>query len=220
MTQPFLPLFFGDLLAATPTWDGEERALYVLLLAYQWSAGAIPDDPKRIAKMCQYDPKTFASLWKVVGKKFVSVDGGLANPRLEEHRAKAKEIGKKRADAGAKGAANRWQKDGNCQEIANGKEIASATVLPSHPYHPNPDLNPRAGIPPSGAPVSDPRKAIFDLGVSIMGEKKRSLIGKAISEIGEAKVAEIIGAMAAKPPVDPGAYFAAAVQPKARGAVC
>lgn len=104
--QPFLPLFFGDLLASTATWEGEERALYILLLAYQWTAGPIPQDPKRIARMCQYESKEFMRLWKTVGQKFVEHGDGLINVRLEEHRQKAKEISAKRALAGAKGGAS------------------------------------------------------------------------------------------------------------------
>lgn len=104
--QPFLPLFFGDLLASTAMWEGEERALYILLLAYQWTAGPIPADPKRIARMCQYDTKRFLELWKTVGQKFVQHGDGLINLRLEQHRQKAKEISAKRALAGAKGGAS------------------------------------------------------------------------------------------------------------------
>lgn len=101
--QPFLPLFFGDFLAATATWDGEERALYILLLAYQWTSGPLPMDTKRLAKMCQYEMKRFTTLWVTVGKKFVEHEDGLINVRLEQHRSKAKEISEKRAFAGAKG---------------------------------------------------------------------------------------------------------------------
>jgi uncharacterized protein YdaU (DUF1376 family) len=133
-TQPFLPLFFGDLLAATPTWEGEERALYVLLLAYQWTAGPLPSDVKKMAKMCAYDARSFAVLWKTVGKKFELKEDGFVNARLEEHREKSKEIAKKRAEAGANGAAKRWQKPSQ----ADSKPIANAIDLSCHPSHPIP----------------------------------------------------------------------------------
>lgn len=210
--QPFLPLFFGDLLAATPTWEGEARALYVLLLAYQWTAGPLPTDPKKIAKMCQYDTKTFVRLWSTVGKKFVETEGGLVNQRLEEHRVKAKEIAGKRASAGAKGAAKRWQEP----KQIDGKQIANAIDLSSHPSHPIPSEDSRRGETPPGSDPPDPRKAMFDLGVKLLGERHRGLIGKAVSQIGEKKVAEILGAMAVKPPVDPASYFAKATQPEER----
>lgn len=57
---------------------------------------------------------------------------------------------------------------------------------------------------------------MFDLGVKLLGERHRGLIGKAVSQIGEQKVAEILGGMAVKPPVDPAAYFAKAIQPEER----
>lgn len=211
-TQPFLPLFFGDLLAATPTWKGEERALYVLLLSYQWTAGPLPSDPKKIAKMCQYDTKTFMRLWETVGKKFVETEDGLVNTRLEEHRVKAKAIAQKRATAGANGAAKRWQKP----KQDDGKQIANAIDLPCHPSQPIPEEDSRRGEAPPVPDRPDPRKAMFDLGVKLLGERHRGLIGKAVAQVGEKKVAEILGGMAVKPPVDPAAYFAKAIQPEER----
>ena len=77
--QPFLPLFFGDFLASTAAWEGEERALYLLLLAYQWTSGPLPADPKRLARMCQYEPRAFAKLWPTVAPKFEAAEGGPGN---------------------------------------------------------------------------------------------------------------------------------------------
>jgi hypothetical protein len=67
--QPYMPFFFGDFLAATATWDGEEQSLYILLLAYQWSSGPLPAEPSRIAKMCRYDRKRFDQLWQTVSSQ-------------------------------------------------------------------------------------------------------------------------------------------------------
>jgi uncharacterized protein YdaU (DUF1376 family) len=143
--QPFLPLFFGDLLAATPTWSGEERALYVVLLAYQWTAGPLPKDARRIAKMAQYDTKNFLGLWEVVGTKFRVTDAGLINDRLEQHREKAKAVSKKRATAGQEGAAKRWQMEreragkamASAKVVAIGKAMANGISLSTHPSQPN-----------------------------------------------------------------------------------
>jgi uncharacterized protein YdaU (DUF1376 family) len=130
MSQPFMPLFFGDFLASTPTWDGEERALYLLLLAYQWSAGPLPDDVRRLARMAGYEYEKFECLWlNVVRSKFDATSEGLVNPRLEDHRQKALAISKKRAELGKAGAARRWKADGNSHsnshDFANGKSMAS-----------------------------------------------------------------------------------------------
>lgn len=145
--QPFMPLFLGDLLAATATWKGEARALYVMLLAYQWSAGPLPADPGDIAVMCQYEPENFSRLWRTVGPKFVRHGDGLINLRLEEHRRKAKDVAKKRAKAGAKGRANRDAKphakaDANDGQFAG--SFADPFVPPSNPIQSYPELR---GLP-------------------------------------------------------------------------
>lgn len=80
----------------------------------------------------------------------------------------------------------------------------------------SPQSDSRRGEAPPGTKPPDPRKAMFDLGVKLLGERHRGLIGKAVSQIGEQKVAEILGGMAVKPPVDPAAYFAKAIQPEER----
>ena len=137
MSQPFMPLFFGDFLASTPTWDGEERSLYLLLLAYQWSAGPLPKDIKKLAKMCQYDFDCFQLIWmQNVRQKFDETPDGLINRRLEQHRTKAASISKKRAELGKAGAAKRWQTDGNSHSNShsNSHEFANGKLIASIPY--------------------------------------------------------------------------------------
>ena len=84
--QPFLPFFVGDFLGATVLWEGEERALYMLMLAYQWSGGALPADLEKLSRALAYPHKKFMSLWSTVGSKFTVNGGVLSNERLEQHR--------------------------------------------------------------------------------------------------------------------------------------
>lgn len=210
LTQPFLPLFFGDFLASTAEWSGEERALYLLALAYQWSMGSLPVEPKRLAKLVDWERRSFDAAWEQVCKKFVERDGRLYNLRLEQHRNKAKEVSKKRAEAGAKGAANRWQPDSNSHANANGNEIANATTLSSHPSHPNLIQESKSGFAAPADGNSDPRKALFDLGKTILGPTSGGLISKAIARTSETKVGEVLGHMALSTKADPRAYFEAA----------
>lgn len=145
--QPFMPLFFGDFLAATTEWDGEEQALYLLLLAYQWSQGSLPADADRLCRVVRWSAEAFNRCWPTVRGKFVERDGRLYNARLEQHRAKTTALSEKNADAGRKGAAVKWRKDGERHPSANGDAMANAinppSVFygnPSHPIpsHPNP----------------------------------------------------------------------------------
>jgi uncharacterized protein YdaU (DUF1376 family) len=137
--QPFLPLFFGDFLASTAEWSGEERSLYLTLLGHQWSLGSLPIDADKVRRVVQWDRKIFASCWPTVATKFEERGGRLYNNRLELHRDRADAIAEKRADAGSKGAAKRWQPDSKCHSDANSKDMASdmavAKNLSCHPIH-------------------------------------------------------------------------------------
>jgi uncharacterized protein YdaU (DUF1376 family) len=124
--EPYLPFFFGDFLASTAYWRGEEQGLYLLLLGYQWSSGPLPTNVEDLARIARYDIKQFQKLWKRVGEKFVRSDGGLINQRLEEVRTKAHLISRQNSEAGKQGAAARWRKDGERHSGANSAEIAVA----------------------------------------------------------------------------------------------
>jgi uncharacterized protein YdaU (DUF1376 family) len=126
-----MPFFLGDLLAATPTWTGEERALYTMLLAYQWTAGPLPKDAARLCRMVQYDRVRFDEIWSTVRSKFRDDGhGSLINARLEEHREKSRQLSEKNSHSGRKGAEVRWRSDGERHTDANGEQIANATKAP------------------------------------------------------------------------------------------
>jgi uncharacterized protein YdaU (DUF1376 family) len=127
--QPFLPLFFGDFMASTAEWEGEEQSLYLLLLGYQWTLGSLPSDTRKLCRLAKWDAEAFARYWPTVSTKFQEKDGRLLNPTLEGHRAKAEEISRKRAASGKAGAANRWQRDSNCHD----EQMANAKTLQCHP---------------------------------------------------------------------------------------
>ena len=134
MKQPFLPLFFGDLLASTGQWLGEERALYILALAYQWTGGPLPKDHSRICRMVQYERQAFDQLWQTVGKKFVEQGDGLVNLRLEEHREKSQQMSAARAQVGRKGG----QASVQAKVQAKGQAIASGLLEQNSTIHPIP----------------------------------------------------------------------------------
>lgn len=140
--EAFLPLFFGDFLASTFAWSGEEQGLYLLLLGYQWVSGPLPNDPAKLARAVRYDHKRFVKLWDTVRGKFEETEAGLVNVRLEEHRAKSHEVSRRRAEAGAKGGRPAKQTE------SAGKAIAKAAL--KHPSHPIPSHV----SPPSGEGAS------------------------------------------------------------------
>lgn len=147
--EPFLPMFVGDFMAATGEWEGEEQAIYALLLMHQWAIGTLPTEVTKLARLIRWDIRNFEKYWPVVSSKFVERDGRLVNIRLEEHRAKSRAISEKRSNIGKLGAEAKWQTDGNSHaggvanasgedgkshDFANGKRNAIHPI-PSHPIH-------------------------------------------------------------------------------------
>lgn len=178
--QPFMPLFFGDLLASTSEWEGIERSLYISLLAYQWFLGSLPCDVRKLAKLVDWERELFETCWRQVSQKFQQQDGRLYNPRLEQHRARAREISAKNAASGKKGAAAKWRKDGerhaesvasatekNGERHANhltdansgdGERQANAMISPMAPGYGNPNQsNPTQSIDPEDSHPSGAR---------------------------------------------------------------
>jgi len=129
--QPFMPLFFGDLLAATSEWEGEEVSLYLTLLGHQWALGDLPADPTKLCRIVRWDRKLFDRCWKQVSVKFQQRGDRLTNERLELHRAKSKDLSEKNSSSGKKGAEARWRNHGERHRNAtSGAQIANAIKAP------------------------------------------------------------------------------------------
>lgn len=208
-SQPFMPLFFGDFLASTAEWSGEEQALYLLLLAHQWSIGSLPADPDSIRKLSKFDRKTFKKCWKTVSMKFSTIDGRLINETLERHRQKSQQISEKRALAGAKGGSTRVakakQNPSNC--------LANASVLYSHPYQTiprveistdispsNQEINPPSPLPGGGlvlepeAPEEGPKKPVYTAGFEEFWQVYPRKVGKLAASKAYSRAVRILGA--------------------------
>jgi uncharacterized protein YdaU (DUF1376 family) len=123
--EAFLPLYYGDFLSSTGEWEGEAQSLYLSLLGYQWSLGSLPMDPKALCRLVRWDQKNFNKYWPQVAPKFLEEGGRLRNPRLEQHREKARATKQQQSEAGIKGAETRWGKhrgrDGDPNGDPNGK---------------------------------------------------------------------------------------------------
>lgn len=151
--EAFLPLFFGDFLASTVEWAGEEASLYLTCLGYQWSLGSLPVDDAKLCRLVRWDRKTFDRYWPQVAEKFVEIDGRRFNLRLEEHRAKTQKVAEKNRAAGKAGAEARWGKDGERHDDANGatdgeRHESGIAATNGNPSHPIPSTSLRSVDPP------------------------------------------------------------------------
>jgi uncharacterized protein YdaU (DUF1376 family) len=131
-TLSMLPWFPRDYLAATRGMTLAERGAYTDLLWYAWDMGALPNDPKRLARMLGVDADEFDTVWPAIKLKFVLTETGIVNERLERERRYSVEMRKKalaRAQLGGKATKEKWQKDreGMAASLATSHATSQAT---------------------------------------------------------------------------------------------
>jgi uncharacterized protein YdaU (DUF1376 family) len=109
MNTPAFQLYAADFYMDTVGWSCEEIGLYFRLLMAEWTNGYLPNDPKRLAKICQIGAKKFHHNFKNVSPKFIqNGNGHLINVRLEKTRAQQNHYIEMQREKGKKSAIKRW----------------------------------------------------------------------------------------------------------------
>jgi uncharacterized protein YdaU (DUF1376 family) len=98
--------------------------IYVRLLCFQWSHGAIPDDSDQIQRITGASQKELKIFLEIVLKKFEkNSKGQWVNDRMERERIKKHKVSEKRAKA----ASSRWGADANAS-VLHGQLDANASA--------------------------------------------------------------------------------------------
>lgn len=127
-----MPLHVGDFLASTEGWPMAIRGGYLTLLAHQWSMGSVPEDPREVAKLLNFEGeisgKFWGKFWGMVSKKFTSLGNGrMVNLRLEEHRLSVERTRESRRRGGRISANKMWGKvDSSANSSATPRADSSA----------------------------------------------------------------------------------------------
>lgn len=199
----------GDYARKTAHLDFLEDAAYMRLLDLYYSREApIPDgDAERLCRARTAAEKK--AVRRMLGEFFELKDGAWHHDRCE------REIAVDRAfiDQQRQKAAKRWANQSN------------AETMPEHMPRHKPGIH--LAIPPTPTPTpiiqerepavpADPHDLIFSLGVSLVGESHRSLLGRLIKDHGKELVAAKIGEMAAMTPkpVAPHTWLIACLKPR------
>ncbi len=222
----YFKLHIGDYLRDTAHLSLIEHGTYIRLLhVYYMRESPIPAN--QVTRLIGAKAKDEIAAVQSVLAEFFTPDGDAwrhkrCDAEIAAYQAKAnrnREVGQKG------GRPKRTDTESEPRENPNGfqkepRENPDETLATSHkPLWDSEDLR-SSGVPPSvpegqeppDDPPPDPRKALWDLGVSLLGARGRSVIGQAIKRVGEQKVATVLGGMAAKPPADPVPYFIGATQ--------
>lgn len=108
---PRMPWYPSSFAASTRTWPLIARGVYHELLDISWDAGGLPAEAKQLQAMIGATSQEWAKAWPLVEPKFPICDDGMRrNPRLEEHRAEAIELHRKRHQSAKDAAAAKWRK--------------------------------------------------------------------------------------------------------------
>lgn len=86
--SPAFQFYQADFVSGTLTFTTEEVGAYILLMCHCWDKGLIPSDLRLIARIARLSPQRMRSTWAALSSKFIAVEGGLIQPRLERERAK------------------------------------------------------------------------------------------------------------------------------------
>lgn len=163
-----MPLYIGDYLKKTQRLQAEQHGAYLLLLMEAWqSGGSIPDDPEELASIARvplerWQTHTSAKILPF----FEHREGRYWSGRVCEELARATAVVEKRAQAGAAGAAARWQTHG--KRMASGMASESQKDAPS-PLQPQDELQTTSVANPAVSPAAVARCPQAEI-VALWGE--------------------------------------------------
>lgn len=131
-TDTWMPLYVGDYLRKTMHLSTVEHGAYLLLIMSAWTNdGRIPASAVALANIAKVSPRQ----WKEIGAKVLafwrlSDDGAhYVHGRVLEELERSQRVSEKRRQAGANGAAKRWQGDSNSHSPAKDLPVADASQI-------------------------------------------------------------------------------------------
>lgn len=117
MSRAWMPLYVADYLADTGHLSAAEHGAYLLLIMHYWQNGGLPNEDRRLARICRMSPEEWADARETLFDMF---DDGWKHARIEEELQAARDISEKAKEKAAK----RWHKTGIAE--------ADAAAMPGH----------------------------------------------------------------------------------------
>ena len=108
----WMPLYVGEYLADTTNLNTEQHGAYFLMLLAAWKRGGqLPNDDGQLASITKLSPARWKAHKAILTDLFTLEGNYLTHKRVTKERAKAQAISEQKAQAGAGGAAARWEID-------------------------------------------------------------------------------------------------------------
>lgn len=229
----FYAWFPGDYARDTAHLSMVEDAAYRRLLDAYYMSGKVSANADILLRVCRaINDEEKAAVIHVVDEFFEVVDGHIYHEKVEHELARSRAITEKRSNAGKLGAAKtNGKKSANAAANAAAGDDYLSKILPSKSqqttrqpiptYSVSKDTGAAAPFSPSETISADPKKYIFDIGVSILtkagdnNKSARSFLAKFANQ-NESKLVEVIGHLVAHPKIEPKSYIVAAFKPEVR----
>lgn len=199
--MPFMPLYVADYLSDAAHLSTVEHGAYLLLIMTYWQRGeALPDDDKKLARICRVGPREWARMKPAISEFFEIADGNWFHSRVQRElqNVRAKSLKKRNG-----GLARAKQMHSDCS--------ADAQLTDT-------DTDTEYSVAKATGASADPdrdfwRNAKSYLAPYVGGESKAgSLIGKWAKGGRQPEAARAISAAQVERAVDPVAYIEAAMR--------
>jgi uncharacterized protein YdaU (DUF1376 family) len=232
MSKPadtWMPLYIGDYLADTMHLNHAQHGIYLLLIMAYWrNGGPLPDDAGQLAAIAKCSPAEWRKHQPVIKTFFHVSDGNWSHKRIDAELDHALAINEQRRNAGKASAQARWGRKPNGEDNENLTSVVTGAITKAPRKNtPSPSPSPSSSLRSeeedseelrsSGAARAPPLpydgvKTLWDKGLSILGPKQRSLLGKLRKSHGDPAVLAAIVDCEAENPSDPPAFLIACCQ--------
>jgi uncharacterized protein YdaU (DUF1376 family) len=109
---PAFQFYVKNWISSTKTMSLEDKGAHVEMMAWSWDNGPLPTSESKRARLLGLTLSAFRRVWAEIGDKWVPIDTGFVNLRLEQQRAELEARRVEQSNRGKKGADNRWHKHG------------------------------------------------------------------------------------------------------------
>ena len=185
---PYMPLYIADYMADAAHLSTIEHGAYLLLLMTYWQRGeALPDDDRKLAKICRMGPREWTKAKPAICEFFQVGCNKWVHKRVELELAnvRAKSLQKRKA-----GLARAEQM--NSTRLANAQRSDTDTVVT---------------LAKASDAEASPDKVFWDSAKAYLGKSKAGMIGKWCRDHGQAEVAKAITEAQIARAVDPVPYI-------------
>lgn len=192
---PFMPLYVADYMSDAAHLTTVEHGAYMLLIMTYWQRGeALPDDDKKLARICRLEPRSWLKIKPTISEFFEVIDGKYLHGRVERELMSVRDKSLKNRKGG----------------LARAKQMLSQRSARAQPYITDTDTVEPLGKPNGAAPDSD--KDFWANAKSYLGgNNPGQLIGKWKRDYGQPETARAITAAQVERAVDPVSFITAAL---------